>query len=815
MLSFDSEQNSEYQVSHFTSVFISPDRTAAIALGVVTKFSKATLLLTSGPTPVVDKSDLNSMSPTLLPIEIAKDEVESWNVHLSHTGAKAIVIKGDSFFTSETSTLTWLDVIGGSKQQVDFKTLYPGENWSCIGFWGATEDLTLINSSRKIARYNATENTLEVHPWEGSDLSYAVAPSGQQIAIQTSMALDPELDDNGLQDVYWVDLTQAEPDRKPVLISRAARPAPIQSLARLSSVASWAKSSDQTPDRILVSGSQSEWGSESSEQRNLEFYYDPNNQEIAPVIPDSTENHNTFVYATDTDFERTKIVYLEKDLQEEGSVPSSSSRLMIYDTSSKTTWNIADWITSDELSVDQISFSAPAIAKDGTRAYALAEVNAGKWFLCELNLVSNEALLHSVPENYELLMRILQWNGGRAKPLVSNSGDLCLLATPEKLPSGDVFSTGALMFQSTTQTFYPIPSPSDQNQDSANTNTSSTASAYSPIRPSMFSAGGNRIIVSDSEGPGLYLLDLQQPENLLYQEISRTPNFPNFSEWDFKKTPIISEDGQSVVLFSLSEENGARQATRLDFERNQFALISLSHEELNSLQEGSPAIEYVMNIHSDPTNSRFVVQSRIHFPESGRAARQIVYLRDLQAGAWTQIEVPGRYLSGLPSLSSSGNRLIIKSMSLKNSLSDSEVEFHIATIDTPENLIDSDQDGLPDSWEANFFQSLEKDGSQDSDLDGLTDLQEYLIESNPTNPNSGLQLKVQATLNPGQITLSWNSSYAAAGPGFFIETKETQGEENWTRIDRPVTIIGREAIVEESIPPGQAMRIYRLGWMGN
>lgn len=211
-----------------------------------------------------------------------------------------------------------------------------------------------------------------------------------------------------------------------------------------------------------------------------------------------------------------------------------------------------------------------------------------------------------------------------------------------------------------------------------------------------------------------------------------------------------------------------------------------------------------------------MVQSRIHFPETG-LTNQIVYFRDLQSGAWTEIEIPGRYLSGLPSLSSSGNRLLIKSISLENALSDSEVEFHIATIDTPENLIDSDQDGLPDRWEEIFFQGLENTGSQDSDLDGLTNLQEYLIESDPTNPNSGLRLKVQvqATPNTGQITLSWNSSYAAAGPGFFIETKAALDEANWTRIDRPVTIIGKEATIEESVPSGQAMRIYRLGWMGN
>jgi len=45
---------------------------------------------------------------------------------------------------------------------------------------------------------------------------------------------------------------------------------------------------------------------------------------------------------------------------------------------------------------------------------------------------------------------------------------------------------------------------------------------------------------------------------------------------------------------------------------------------------------------------------------------------------------------------------------------------------------DSDKDGLPDYWEINYFGDLSPDGNQDGDGDGLTDMQEYLNNTNPT-----------------------------------------------------------------------------------
>ena len=52
------------------------------------------------------------------------------------------------------------------------------------------------------------------------------------------------------------------------------------------------------------------------------------------------------------------------------------------------------------------------------------------------------------------------------------------------------------------------------------------------------------------------------------------------------------------------------------------------------------------------------------------------------------------------------------------------------------SLSDSDGDGLPDNWEVEHFGNLDKDGTVDTDNDGLTDLQEYDIGTDPNNEDT-------------------------------------------------------------------------------
>jgi alpha-tubulin suppressor-like RCC1 family protein/chitodextrinase len=56
------------------------------------------------------------------------------------------------------------------------------------------------------------------------------------------------------------------------------------------------------------------------------------------------------------------------------------------------------------------------------------------------------------------------------------------------------------------------------------------------------------------------------------------------------------------------------------------------------------------------------------------------------------------------------------------------------------NAGDSDADGLPDAWETTHWGNFTQSGSSDPDADGLTNVQEYILGTNPTQPDVDLDL---------------------------------------------------------------------------
>lgn len=55
------------------------------------------------------------------------------------------------------------------------------------------------------------------------------------------------------------------------------------------------------------------------------------------------------------------------------------------------------------------------------------------------------------------------------------------------------------------------------------------------------------------------------------------------------------------------------------------------------------------------------------------------------------------------------------------------------------NIVDTDGDNLPDWWEQDAFESLIYTASQDNDNDGDNNREEFLAQTDPTDPNSRLQ----------------------------------------------------------------------------
>ena len=74
-------------------------------------------------------------------------------------------------------------------------------------------------------------------------------------------------------------------------------------------------------------------------------------------------------------------------------------------------------------------------------------------------------------------------------------------------------------------------------------------------------------------------------------------------------------------------------------------------------------------------------------------------------------------------------------------------------------MIDSDHDGIADSWELAYFGSLTNTGSGDFDLDGVSNLQELLDGTNPTN-SASVRYHLTLVQDGGSVAVTPNlSSY--------------------------------------------------------
>jgi len=71
---------------------------------------------------------------------------------------------------------------------------------------------------------------------------------------------------------------------------------------------------------------------------------------------------------------------------------------------------------------------------------------------------------------------------------------------------------------------------------------------------------------------------------------------------------------------------------------------------------------------------------------------------------------------------------------------------------------DADGDGMDDAWEERYFSNTSRDGTDNTDGDALTDLQEWVAGSDPTNASSVFVISdCQATTEPRRVGIQWTS----------------------------------------------------------
>ena len=99
------------------------------------------------------------------------------------------------------------------------------------------------------------------------------------------------------------------------------------------------------------------------------------------------------------------------------------------------------------------------------------------------------------------------------------------------------------------------------------------------------------------------------------------------------------------------------------------------------------------------------------------------------------------------------------------------------------------------------------DADQDADMDGATNLDEYLAGTDPRNEQSNLNLVV-VSVSAGTVTLRFT---AVAGKTYSVQFRDSPDAAPWSKIvDVPAQSVTEQMTVTDPTATGMTQRFYRL-----
>lgn len=122
-----------------------------------------------------------------------------------------------------------------------------------------------------------------------------------------------------------------------------------------------------------------------------------------------------------------------------------------------------------------------------------------------------------------------------------------------------------------------------------------------------------------------------------------------------------------------------------------------------------------------------------------------------------------------------------------------------------EGETDSDRDGLEDGWEMTYFGTLSQDGTGDADGDGMTDRQEFLAGTDPTEPFDRLAILSIRHAHPPTLQFR-----AAAGRTYTVQYRDSLDAGGWHSLTSLPAQPAPGPVTVTDFAPNDQARFYRI-----
>ena len=120
---------------------------------------------------------------------------------------------------------------------------------------------------------------------------------------------------------------------------------------------------------------------------------------------------------------------------------------------------------------------------------------------------------------------------------------------------------------------------------------------------------------------------------------------------------------------------------------------------------------------------------------------------------------------------------------------------------------DTDGDAMEDDWEMAHFNTLDRDGTGDFDLDGQTDLAEFQSGTDPTNELSLLRILRLTSVPGNEVVLQWS---AVPGRRYQVQCIDEVDSPTWNDCGAPLTASSTHLSWWDTNPAPGGSRYYRV-----